>query len=487
MPAQLSSPPTVAEAARLLRSGSLSPMELVKACLERVHALDGDLRCFIRLDEEAALAAARRAEQEMSRGIYRGPLHGIPIGLKDLFDRRGVATTAHSRVRAGAAVATADAQVVKRLDAAGAIDLGKLAMHEFALGGPSFDLPWPPARNPWDTGRFTHGSSSGTAAAVAAGLVLAGPGTDTAGSIRGPAALCGIAGMKPTYGLVSLDGTVPLSPTLDHAGPMAWTVEDCALLLQAMVGDLPYPSAPSAPPALADDRSSILEGGIGGLRIGVVRHFYESDHPVAPEMHAAIEAALAVFRDLGAQIRDLTLAPLADYAAAGGVIMVCEAYQQHAATLRDRPEAFGRIFRNRISAGMLYDPEDLQRAHRAAEVLRGTFPARMADVDVLVTAVVPAPAPAIDSVPMWPSVEKPSLLTPFNITRGPALALCCGYTDGGLPLSLQIAGRQFDDALVLRVGHAYEQAVAWRSRRPAILSPRVNEVKKDVIGVEGGC
>lgn len=479
-----SAPLTIAEAARLIRSRHLSPLELVRSCLDRVHDLDGELHCFIRLDEEAALAAARRAEEEISRGTYRGPLHGIPIGLKDIFDRRGVPTTAHSRARDGS-VATSDAPVVKRLDEAGAVDLGKLAMHEFALGGPSFDLPWPPARNPWDVSRFTHGSSSGTAAAIAAGLVLAGPGTDTAGSIRGPAALCGIAGLKPTYGLVDTAGVVPLSPTLDHVGPMAWTVEDCALLLQAMAGPHAFPTDRPSP---AGSPAPISAGDLKGLRIGVVRHFYEADHPADAGTREAIERALVVFRELGAHVRDISLAPLADYAAAGGVIMICEAYQQHRETLRQRPEAFGRIFRNRISAGMLYDAEDLERAYSAVRRLRAEFFEQIEDVDVVVTAIAPAPAPPIDAVPMWPSVEKPSLATPFNITRGPALAVCCGYSQSGLPLSMQIAGRAFADALVMRVGHAYEQATAWRSMRPAIVLAHANKPQnKNMIGAECGC
>ena len=236
---------TIAEAARLIEKRELSPVELVDSRLDRIARLDGRLHSFIRVLADAARAEARAAETEIAAGKYRGPLHGIPIGLKDIYETAGVATTGHSKVMQDH-VPQADAFSVRRLRAAGAIVVGKLATHEFALGGPSFDLPWPPARNPWDTSRFTGGSSSGTGAAVAAGLVLGGTGSDTGGSIRGPAAYCGLAGIKPTYGLISRMGILPLAFSLDHAGPLAWTAEDCAIMLQAMAGHDP------ADPASAD-------------------------------------------------------------------------------------------------------------------------------------------------------------------------------------------------------------------------------------------
>lgn len=376
--------------------------------------------------------------------------------------------------------------MVQRLDAAGAIDLGKLALHEFALGGPSFDLPWPPARNPWDTSRFTQGSSSGTAAAIAAGLILGGPGTDTAGSIRAPAAACGLAGLKPTSGLISRAGVVPLSPTLDCVGPMAWTVEDCALLLQELVGFDPHDPASTEAPAC--DYRQALEGGVRGLRIGVISHFHERDHVVDGETLAAIQAALATFQALGAEVREISLSPLGDYAAVGGVIMIGEAYRAHAATLHHRPEDFGRIFRNRVSAGIFYDTDDLRRAYGARERLRDAFNTEIADVDIVVTAALPAAAPPIDKVPAWPSIERPSLMTPFNLIGCPAMAICCGFTAGGLPLSLQIAGRAFDEATVLRAAHAYEQATPWRQRRPPLLSSSKQDPHQtNMVGAHGGC
>src|SRR5438552_1671779 len=303
---------TIAEAARLIEQRELSPVELVDSRLDRIARLDGRLNSFIRLLADEARAAARAAEAEIAAGKYRGPLHGIPIGLKDIYETAGIATTGHSKVMQDH-VPKADAFSVARLKAAGAVVMGKLATHEFALGGPSFDLPWPPARNPWDLSRFTGGSSSGTGASVAAGLVLGGTGSDTGGSIRGPSAYCGLAGIKPTYGLISRAGILPLGFSLDHAGPMAWTAEDCTILLQAMPGHDP------ADPASADhpipDYRTALAGDVKGLRIGLFRHFYERDNEANAATHNAIDAAAKTLEGLGCSMRDITLSPLADWAA----------------------------------------------------------------------------------------------------------------------------------------------------------------------------
>src|SRR3954454_3977213 len=276
---------TIAEAGRLIEKRELSPVELVDSCLSRIEQFDDRLHSFIRVLADSARAAARAAEPEIAAGRYRGPLHGIPIGLKDIYETAGVPTTGHSKVMQDH-VPKADAFSVKKLREAGAVVMGKLATHEFALGGPSFDLPWPPARNPWETSRFTGGSSSGTGASVAAGLVLGGTGSDTGGSIRGPAAYCGLAGIKPTYGLCSRTGVLPLAFSLDHAGPMAWTAEDCAILLQVMAGHDPADPA-SADRGIANYRGH-LAGEVKGLRIGLVRHFYETDHPADAPTRAGI-------------------------------------------------------------------------------------------------------------------------------------------------------------------------------------------------------
>src|SRR6202521_889113 len=337
---------TIAEAARLIEKKELSPVELVDSRLDRIARLDGRLNSFIRVLADEARGDARAAEAEIAAGKYRGPLHGIPIGLKDIYGTAGVASTGPSKVMQYH-VPKDDGFAVARLREAGAIVMGKLATHEFALGGPSFDLPWPPARNPWDTSRFTGGSSSGTGAAVAAGLILGGTGSDTGGSIRGPAAYCGLAGIKPTYGLCSRAGILPLSFSLDHAGPLAWTVEDCAILLQAMAGHDP------ADPGSADhpipDYRAALAGPVKGLRIGLIRHFYERDNEANPATRAAIAATAQTLEALGCTVRELTLSPLADWAACGMAIMQCEAYAIHEANLRMRFTDYGEIFRDRMA------------------------------------------------------------------------------------------------------------------------------------------
>src|SRR5213080_479826 len=314
---------TIADAARLIEKRELSPVELVDSRLDRIARLDGKLHSFIRVLADDARAAARAAEAEIAAGKYRGPLHGIPIGLKDIYETAGVATTGHSKVMQDH-VPKADAFSVKKLRDAGAIVMGKLATHEFAFGGPSFDLPWPPARNPWDMSRFTGGSSSGTGAAVAAGLVLGGTGSDTGGSIRGPAAYCGLAGIKPMYGLVSRMGILPLAFSLDHAGPMAWTAEDCAIMLQAMAG--PDPADPGSANRPIPDYRASLHGEVKGLRIGLVRHFYERDNEANAATRNAIDAAAKTLEGLGCAVREVTLSPLADWAACGVTIMLSEAY-----------------------------------------------------------------------------------------------------------------------------------------------------------------
>jgi aspartyl-tRNA(Asn)/glutamyl-tRNA(Gln) amidotransferase subunit A len=456
---------TIAEAARLIEKRELSPVELLDSRLERIARLDDRLNSFILVLADAARAEARAAESEIAAGHYRGPLHGIPIGLKDIYETKGVATTGHSKVMRDH-VPEADAVSVARLRAAGAIVVGKLATHEFAFGGPSFDLPWPPARNPWDTSRFTGGSSSGTGAAVAAGLVLGGTGSDTGGSIRGPAAYCGIAGIKPTYGLISRRGILPLSFALDHAGPMAWTAEDCAILLQAMAGHDPADPA-SANRPIPDYRAA-LDGGAKGLRIGLVRHFYERDNEANAATRQAIAAAVDILEGLGCTVRELTLSPLADWVACGVTIMLAEAYAIHEANLRRRFTDYGEAFRDRmVLAGLITGADYVQAVRRRRELI-DELDRAMADLDLVMTATAPSEAPPIDAVPKFSTFERPLLTMPFNVTGSPAMAVCCGFTETGLPLSLQIVGERFDDATVLRLAHAYEQATPWRARRPPL-------------------
>ena len=456
---------TIAEASALISKRELSPVELVQSRLERIERLDGKLNSFIRVLSEEALAAARSAEAEIVARRWRGPLHGIPIGLKDIYETKGVPTTGHSRVMIDHAPQQ-DATAVRLLTEAGAIVLGKLATHEFAFGGPSFDLPWPPARNPWDTSRFTGGSSSGTGAAVAAGLVLGGTGSDTGGSIRGPAAFCGLAGLKPSYGRISRAGILPLAFSLDHAGPMAWTAEDCAIMLRAMAGYDP------ADPASADrpvpDYQAALPGEVKGLRIGLIRHFYEADNPANEATRRGIAAAVKVLEDLGCSVRELRLSPLADWAACGMVIMLAEGYAIHEANLRERFVDYGEAFRERMALAALITGADYVQAVRRRRELAAELATAMADLDLVMTAAAPSEAPAIEAVSKFAIFERPSLTMPFNVTGSPAMSVCCGHTPAGLPLAFQLAGKPFDEATVLKLAHAYEKATPWRSIRPRL-------------------
>jgi aspartyl-tRNA(Asn)/glutamyl-tRNA(Gln) amidotransferase subunit A len=456
---------TIAEMARLIEQRRLSPVELSEALIARIAALDPQLNALLLPTPEKAREQARAAEREIMAGNYRGPLHGVPFALKDIYCTAGIRTTSHSRICADY-VPREDATTVARLYRAGAVLLGKLATHEFAHGGPSFDLPWPPARNPWNREHFTGGSSSGAGAAVAAGFVPGALGSDTGGSIRGPAALCGIVGLKPTYGLVSRAGVYANSYTFDHAGPMSWTVEDCAILLQALAGHDPKDPA-SADRAIPDYRAA-LTGDIRGLRIGILRHLYEEDLTVAPEVHAALEEAYATFRSLGATLEEARIRPAADYYAVKITIAESELYAVHETELRSRTNEFGADFLGRVLPAILYSSADYVQAQRERRAMLAEMAPIYAKYDVLLAPTAAGPAPLLDA---WRTIrfwQQSSLTTPFNVTGGPALAQCMGFTKAGLPLSLQIVGRPFDEATVLRAAHAYEQATAWRRHRPVL-------------------
>ncbi len=459
--------PTIAEAARLIAARQLSPVEITRHCLDRIEKLDGTLHSFILPTPERALADARAAEARIMKTGPKGPLDGIPIGHKDIYNTRGIPTTAHSKLLQHN-VPEADATSVRLLAEAGTVLMGKLATHEFAFGGPSFDLPWPPARNPWNPEHFTAGSSSGTGAAVAAGLILGGTGSDTGGSIRGPAALCGIAGIKPTYGLVSRVGILPLAFSLDHAGPLAWTVEDCAILLQVMAGHDPADPA-SAHRPVPDFRAGI-DNGVKGLRIGVPRHFHETDAPVSEGVRRGIEAALDTFVKLGAEVREITLSPLMDYQACGFLIMVTEAYAVHEQWMKSSFNSYGELLRDRMVMGALLSAADHMQAVRRRRELCAEMAAAFGDLDLLVTATQPAEAPRIDAVPKWANLERPSFTMAFNVTGYPAMSVCTGFGAGGLPVAMQLVGRPFDETTVFRAGQAYEKATSWRTHRPALAS-----------------
>lgn len=457
-------PDTIAEAARRIAAREVSPVELARAALARAEALQPALHAFLRLTPERALAEARAAEARQMAGALRGPLDGVPVAHKDIYETAGIPTTAHSRLLQHH-VPARDAAAVERWAAAGAVTIGKLATHEFAWGGPSFDLPWPPARNPWDPSRFTAGSSSGTAAAVAAGIVLGGTGSDTGGSIRGPAALCGIAGIKPTFGLVSRRGVIPLAPSLDTVGPMARTAEDCALLLQPLLGH--DPADPSSLERPAPDVLSGLGAGVAGLRIGVVRHFHERDLRATDAVAAGVEHAAAVFASLGATVGEVELPPLFAFNAAGWLVMAAEAFAVHEAWLRTRFRDYGEILRERLVLCGLVSAADYLAAQRRRRELNAAIAAAMRKHDLLLCAAAPAEAPPIEAVPKFAGIETLNLTYPFNLSGQPAITVCAGFGEGGLPVGVQIAGRPFEDALVLRAAHAFERATEWHRRRPA--------------------
>jgi aspartyl-tRNA(Asn)/glutamyl-tRNA(Gln) amidotransferase subunit A len=458
-------PMTIAAAAKKIAAKEISPVELAKECLDRIERLNPALFAFITVTPDRALADAKAAEARLMKGESRGALDGIPIAHKDIYNTAGILTTAHSRLLEDN-IPDKDATTVAKLAAAGTVMLGKLSTHEFAMGGPSFDLPWPPARNPWDKAHFTSGSSSGTGAAVAAGLIMGGTGSDTGGSIRGPAALCGISGIKPTYGRCSRAGVLPLAFSLDHTGPMAWTAEDCALLLQAMAG---YdPEDPASADVPVPDFTAELGRGAKGLRIGVVRHFHETDNPASPATLKAIEASLDIFRAQGASIRDVTLSPLADYGAANHVILISEAVAVHEPWLKTRFNDYGERLRNRLALGAMLRSADYVQATRRRRELCAEMAAAMADLDILVTAAAPGEAPRIDEIPLWSNMDKPGFTAPWNLTGYPAISVCAGFGDKNLPVSVQLVGKPFTEPTVFRAAHTLETATPYRTKRPTL-------------------
>jgi aspartyl-tRNA(Asn)/glutamyl-tRNA(Gln) amidotransferase subunit A len=474
---------TLADAATLIAARKLSPVELVSAKLERIAALDSQLDAFITVTEKLALRQARAAEAEIAAGQYRGPLHGIPFALKDLYDTEGILTSGHSKVCADN-IPRKDSAVTAKLYEAGGVLLGKLAMTEFAHGGPGFDAPWPPARNPWNPEHFTGGSSSGSGAAVAAGFVPTAMGSDTGGSIRIPAALCGTVGLKPTYGLVSRYGVIPNSWTFDHCGPLTWTVEDCAIVLQAIAGYDPR-DAGSLRSEVPDYRAA-LTPDLRGLRVGVVRHFWEHDLKVSDEVAQAMDRALDVLRGLGATLEDTRMRPMQEYLDVKATIAETEIFCVHQKDLIARPGDFGMHFLAQTLAGCLFEATDYVQAQRERRLMLAEMEPLYQKYDVLVTASA-GPAPRVDRYSILNAWLRPNIHTVFSVTGGPCIAICNGYTRDGLPLSMQIAGRPFDDAKVLRAAHAYEKATAWRERRPALApgAPRVPITPApDLSGVE---
>ena len=453
------------EIAKAYAAKTLSPVELLTAQLARIETLDPKLNAFIRLDAEGAMLAARQAEAEMAAGRNRGPLHGVPVGIKDIIDVVGLPTTGHSKILVDN-VAKVDAVVIQKLRAAGAVIMGKLSTHEFAIGGPSFDLPFPPARNPWNRDHHPGGSSSGSGAGVAAGLFPLALGTDTGGSVRNPASACGIVGLKPTYGLVSRRGVFPLSFTLDHVGPLTRTVADNALLLDVIAGH--DPADPGSAPTQSRQFGRLLDRGVRNLRLGFVRHFHERDLPAHPEVAAALEDVARVLQAEGAQVDTITLPTLTEFAGINRVILCSEAWSIHAPWLRERPGDYGQLARRRLLPGAFMTAGDYVGAQRRRTELIAAVEDKLRDYDVLLCASSMDPSSRMDDAEETARTYPRQARTPFNVTGHPALAMMAGLARTGLPVSVQFVGRYFDDATVLRVAAAYERATMWQHKKPPI-------------------
>jgi aspartyl-tRNA(Asn)/glutamyl-tRNA(Gln) amidotransferase subunit A len=444
---------TILEIADQLRTRKVSPVELTQEFLRRIQELNPVLNAFITVTSESALADARQAEQEIQRGNYLGPLHGIPIALKDLIDTAGVRTTAASALFANR-VPARDAEVVRRLKAAGAVLLGKNNLHEFAYGGSSLISHFGPTRNPWNSEYITGGSSGGSAAAVAAELCCASIGTDTAGSIREPAAYCGVVGIKASHGLVSADGVVPLSRSLDHVGPLTRRVTDAVVVLHAISG------APS-------NYMTEVQQGPRTVRVGVPREFFYED--VDPEISAAAEAALAVVAEMTIDISEITLEVSTDR-----TLQLAESYEYHQRWSEESPDSYNPETLRRIRAGAKVTAEQYRSAKQDLMRERERIKSVFKKIDVLITPTVPVPPPRIADLEQHPDRLRPAELVilrntrPFNVWGVPAISVPCGFTQTGMPIGLQIAAGPGREDVVFSLAHAYEQATDWHNRKPGM-------------------
>ena len=464
-------PGTILELSDLIRRRSISPVELTRGCLARVEELNPILNAFITVTTESALADARRAEEEIKRGGWRGPLHGIPIALKDLIDTVGVRTTAASALFKDR-VPAEDAEIVLRLKKAGAVLIGKQNLHEFAYGGSSIVSHFGEVHNPWNLAHITGGSSGGSAAAVAAGLGYGAIGTDTAGSVRLPAACCGVVGLKPTYGRISTRGVIPLSWSLDHVGPITTTVADAAIVLQAIAGcDRNEISSAEVP---TRDYVAALQETPGALRVGIPRSFFFDD--LDQEISAAIDEALAVITKLSAGVREITFPVATDR-----TVQTAESYAYHAKSVAQAPELYQPETLRRIRAGANVSAADYIHRRRELDEARRAIMSVFDSVDLLVTPTIPTPPPIIADLKENPDLLRPCEILmlrntrPVNVWGVPAISIPCGFTAKGLPIGLQIIGPHWREDLVLQLAYAYEQATGWHTRHPAFIgAPKQN-------------
>jgi len=461
---------TISETAQLIETGQLSPIELTQAHLDLIEATDPELNSFITLLADRAIEQAASAEEEISAGYYRGALHGIPIGLKDLYYTKDIPTTVGSRILRDF-VPDYDAAVVEKFDDAGAVLLGKLQMHEFALGATSVNPHDGPAHNPWDVSRITGGSSGGSGSAVASGQCMAALGSDTGGSIRIPAGLCGIVGMKPTYGLISRHGVHPLSWSLDTVGPMTRSARDAAIVMNALAG---YdPRDPSSANVAEQDFTRGIEDGISGLRIGVPEDFFYD--VIDSEVSAAIRLAAGVLSELGATVESCSIPALNHCLGISSAILVTEAAETLSTHIRDRPEDIGADVRARLFLGAMTPAIDYIKAQRARASYNGELANAMETYDLLLAPTAAIGAPRIDQEFVDVGGQQENALSlmsrltrAFNLTGQPTVSVPCGFTSDGMPIGMQLAGRMWEDTVVLRAAHAYESATDWHTRRPPI-------------------
>jgi aspartyl-tRNA(Asn)/glutamyl-tRNA(Gln) amidotransferase subunit A len=498
-------PATISEAAEWLRKGRITSLRLTEILLERAHASQDSVAAFITITDESALVAAQRADAELASGVDRGPLHGVPLGIKDIIATVDAPTTANSNVLDPAWGTRDDATVIRKLREAGAVLMGKLGLAEFACGMPDPATGFRIPRNPWDLARSPGGSSSGTGAAIAAGLILGGLGTDTGGSIRNPAGWCGISGIKPTFGRVSKEGCVPLGYSLDNIGPMARTARDCALMLQVLAGyDAADPCSAPVPVPPMTDRLGVrptsdmreansgrtpftrlprgaamtvaedflaapLGGSLTGVRIGIPRDAFFTEAALDAEVAETVLSAVNRMAAEGAIVVDLSLphAPLGD--AVLLATMLPEAYAYHEPDLLSRPEVYGKYTRQMLLLGSHYTGADYVQAQRLRSVITSECLSAISDVDVIVVPTALKTAPLLDEVDPERLLRDPIYFTGlWNVTGFPALSICCGFSGAGLPIGLQLVGKPFDEPTLFAVGDQYQQITDWHTRVPAL-------------------
>ena len=454
---------SISEASQLLRERKVSPVELTQLCLQRIERLNPKLNAFITVTAESALDEAHKAETEIQKGRWRGPLHGIPVALKDLFDTAGLRTTAASAVFRDR-VPNQDGEVVQRLKGAGAVLLGKLNMHEFAYGGSGIISFFGPTTNPWSREHIAGGSSSGSAAAVAAGMCYGALGSDTGGSIRLPSAYCGIVGLKPTYGRVSTRGVIPLSWSCDHVGPMARSAADTAIMLQTIAG---YdPEDPTSIDALVPDYAAAMRE-TAALRVGIPRHYFYED--LDPEIGTATAAVVSRIGKIAANVREVKL-PLAS----DTMVLRAEAYAFHFETIQKSPELYQPDTLRRMRSGEAISGVDYIRTRRQMEEHRRAILRLFDSVDVLISPTTPCPPPTIaDLIDDMENLRDKEIVMlrntrPFNALGLPTISIPCGFTKTGLPIGMQITSGPWAEGTVLRVAHAYEHHSDWHALHPEL-------------------